>query len=612
MATLSDELDAGRRRPPESPGRSATCRRSQKSLDDPTCIPRGESPDSASNGVSPLRDFRIREPGPSFDERYLRLRSIEINGKGHCRPGYRILYNTLIHEVNAPVPTPADLPEDTWINGASCWTAREKSLLFSHIPAGDSSLRNTRKLADHIGTKSEPEVRRYLELLHQASVENSLLTNSSSPVSLEAVPAAWEIPQSIEDQLEASAAALAYEVKKADIEREKLRHGKHWLLDTALSECVEAEIEAASTVQSRSSSQHENKTLDCVPAAALLHLSNWLELSKLFMSSSADHTLSWVDLIQHNDERPSIYHTAFSDFYNLTVGLTKRIVAAALFQAMSHLRNTDEDGQDRIVREEDVRAACRMLGLRSEWRGFWIGLPRRYKMEVFTLGKVAESSDKNVRGEVLDLAKVEKFLRSSAEHFSSMSPDQLSEKNDIFSGENEETQSDSSTHDESHFWTNVSLTEHSQVIAEEVPDADKFESSFEFSTSDESSSSSADEVFDRTNGSSPRTSLHDRDKAETMYLESLDQQASRKEERRLREVLGVRAGEDSIRDGEADLSRDLHKRKWLEAMEDWRHKIIWRPEWEEFQILPAPEAFQDMGARAEQAKKRRIERYHQP
>jgi hypothetical protein len=123
--------------------------------------------------------------------------------------------------------------------------------------------------------------------------------------------------------------------------------------------------------------------------AQLFHLSKWLRLSeRAFMNSSIPgNNWNFVD-----DKPPSVWATAFDDFYSLAVSLTRRLVLTTLFISTSRIRAKRElipTTQD-VVRRKDVEAAIESLGLSHNSKEWWKKSATRLRLEVFD-----EPPDKN-------------------------------------------------------------------------------------------------------------------------------------------------------------------------------------------------------------------------
>ncbi|TKX21194.1 putative DNA binding protein 13 [Elsinoe australis] len=549
-----------------------------------------------------IRDPRMWKRGPSFSEKELKSRLKKKRLRGRYRPKYRDLYNSVIESAIDPTIDNSGLLLEPSDIGVSQWTSDEKALLFSRLAAWGRG--NCHKLSEWVGTKSETEVRDYLDHLLQGSVEDYLTSTRYFGIGLDEIPSAFEVPPECEAELDFAAEALCQRVENSDKKREKSRHGKYWLLDGAVAAEVEgAPEEPGPKVQVPDPSGEANIVAEVqstqqspVEAASLLHLGNWLELASLFMSSSADYQSSWVDIIESNDERPSIFYTAFSDFHTLAIILTKRIIQASIFQAMSRLRASDRNEPEHIVRHQDVQTACRIMGL-GDWKDFWTGLPRRRRLEVFTRGKYAGPDKRTNKAKILNYDQVEAFLQSTSMDEAAL--DEFEEGKDAAMESVEGGSSDSGLFYDSDFWTDAPTSEHGQDATQQQ--------SAPLNVNREASEPEKVEVD--SNASSTDVPPYDRDKAETAYLEALDLQASRQEASRLWAILKSKPPEDGPKDEEVNLpAPPPRKRKKMEEIEDWRDKVEYRPEWQEFETVPGPEHFAAMGKIGRDAKKTRLEK----
>ena len=130
--------------------------------------------------------------------------------------------------------------------------------------------------------------------------------------------------------------------------------------------------------QSKAEEDDERATLEHWPAARLLNAPNWVELSdELFMRQvpldkpyKLGYAPDWQSLALRGQE-PSIYHTAFSDFHDLAINVTRRLVQVSINQALSRLRAHDyRDARNYMptakapkIRRVDAQAAIDLLGM---------------------------------------------------------------------------------------------------------------------------------------------------------------------------------------------------------------------------------------------------------
>lgn len=270
--------------------------------------------------------------------------------------------------------------------GATTWTSIEKDTLFASLTS--LGRHDVKRIADAIGSKSEYEVTEYLSLLRAARHElASRLSKDGRPLTALDLPAACELSEDCEDALEVAADAIAWDVEKSDQAKEQKRHGRYWLLDDQVAAQVECEIARAPP-----SDTHESA--NPVAAAELLHLGNWLELTEVLVRHDTDYDNLWNFQDEFDVRQLSIFHTAFNDFHNLAVSLTRRLVQATIFQATSRLRALDVVSRRRAeeVRHQDVYAAAQVLGLSDDWSGFWIGCARRNNLQIHTRAKIGHNS----------------------------------------------------------------------------------------------------------------------------------------------------------------------------------------------------------------------------
>ena len=108
------------------------------------------------------------------------------------------------------------------------------------------------------------------------------------------------------------------------------------------------ELSSASGTLSEEDVARGRAALEYWPGGRLFNAPNWLELMHdLFMVQIPPDkpyiigtAPNWRELAIRGQE-PSIYHTAFSDFYDLTVNITRRLVRVCINQALSRTRAAD-------------------------------------------------------------------------------------------------------------------------------------------------------------------------------------------------------------------------------------------------------------------------------
>ncbi|PHH80711.1 hypothetical protein CDD83_3673 [Cordyceps sp. RAO-2017] len=222
-------------------------------------------------------------------------------------------------------------------------------------------------IAARVGTKSPIEVGHYLDFLAEA-LRLRRLRDRRSFLELAEYPAAVELSQQCCRAQEEAADALSLRQEHREAQREKKKWGDYW----DVTHRVAARLDHGRDADVRQS----------LAFARMFHLGRWLRLSeRLFMNSSipADN---WTSV---NDVPPSVWATAFDDFYSLVVSVTRRLVQTTLFVSMSRIRAKRElipKTRD-IVRRRDAEAAIASLGMEPNARRFWPECARRLRLNVY-------------------------------------------------------------------------------------------------------------------------------------------------------------------------------------------------------------------------------------
>lgn len=356
------------------------------------------NPESRGHRVPESEDFELNEHSDVMARRVEnRKRSasprprskqskVDKRRKMNSDSQYRELVNEQIEDVNNP--------KSEWIEpkvgrgvwkasrkmqvGASIWRPSEKNRLF--IALEKVGKHDLKALSEFIGTKSQAEVQQYIQVFEGEMEKRGKSGRISSWKIHEVdIPAAVEISVECEQILEEAADALADKVEKNQREKEIRKWGADaWLLSAENVSWIEKETQdkAGDTV-----------IKEVLPSAELLHLRNWLKISKgVFMNPTDRPNQNWQSLLRPGDE-VGIYASAFQDFGHLTVNLTKRIMAASLFCAESRLRADDswyarKHGRQPKVTHVDVAQAIEGMGLKLDSHEFWRTAPRRNNLEM--------------------------------------------------------------------------------------------------------------------------------------------------------------------------------------------------------------------------------------
>ncbi|KAK5112340.1 hypothetical protein LTR62_004303 [Meristemomyces frigidus] len=438
---------------------------------------------------------------------------------------YRDLINLAISEV-AETSRPPDEPLGPSQVGASYWTSLEKELLFCTLQkTGRTNLRALRRA---IETKTEAEIGVYLALLGDGLDETAF--NRSRKEEYLHVPAAFEIDRELEARLDDAADSLRRKIELRDDDQEQERYGDDWLVDEKLAAHIESQIEvledvADSAQQPVSASGVQGTQSDVQPAYELLSPAIMLHLSStLFMNASLGSEQNWRELLPSDGslDGPAMYRTAFEDLHNLVVSLTRRLVQASLYQASSRLRANDASRTNwhpsADVREVDVRSVVDILGVRPSCGSYWTSFPERSGMDVYTgIKKYRDGRQTSKNGVQLTPHEIRFELSGGSALLPNVNADD--ERAEV-------TLSDYDSDD---------LTSTSSSDSASVSDA----------YDDEGSDDQKDQVLifsmdehrvsaKRKRQQSPSALLE----TETLYLEHIDQEASKEEQNRLLQLLG--------------------------------------------------------------------------
>ena len=367
-------------------------------------VPRKAKAKVPKSGKDRSRNDRIKREG----SRGSSVESEDLNGtvnaashkvKSDIIRSYRNLLNSRIVEVLEPTEasgTDALPPSQI---GTSFWTSSEKHRLFAAIQSLGPG--NLQALATAIGTKAEPEIKAYILLLQEGVRE--LETKTVQQFGPGDVSAAIETePDSLKAE---ELVATAIEKRSRTIEEaiEKKQWGEEsWLIDD----------DAAASLENRHGSSNEETAKDdgledsrheaphitsddeqsdegSITSTELLNAATLLQLSRSLFMNSIDPVMNWQTLLQEEglDQRPSIRRTAFDDFHNLVVSLTRRLMQASIFQALSRLRASSESRLLPYVNGFDVAAARETMGLKTQRPEYWVDAVKRCGVEVYSDSK---------------------------------------------------------------------------------------------------------------------------------------------------------------------------------------------------------------------------------
>ncbi|EME85482.1 uncharacterized protein MYCFIDRAFT_193778 [Pseudocercospora fijiensis CIRAD86] len=128
--------------------------------------------------------------------------------------------------------------------------------------------------------------------------------------------------------------------------------------------------------------------------ASLFRLPILLQLMRnVFMNNGEQEHLNWnhTKPILEDSSEPAIYKSALEDLTTIAENLTRRLVQAAIFQAMTRLRAGDSSRSDwtplAAIREVDVHQAVDLLGMKPEWHRYWADVVERNRLAVYSDSK---------------------------------------------------------------------------------------------------------------------------------------------------------------------------------------------------------------------------------
>lgn len=251
----------------------------------------------STSSRSNLRKY-IRLKG-CYNDNYRKLLNTTISEAGHIAVDDDL--DTLNPMLNLP---PSNL-------GGTSWTTDEKRIFFRAVARyGRDDLP---RVASSLNNKSEQEVRAHLEFMQNKLLQHARSEHGGLKSASDEMHAAIEVSDECLEELDTCADALAWYQFTWEAKQEHKTHGQFWLLDREMADEVSMSLddgndEAATSEgdsESGDSPQENSVQASCpskasrntsrsgslevpnhVPAAELLNLSNFLELSeKVFMNS---------------------------------------------------------------------------------------------------------------------------------------------------------------------------------------------------------------------------------------------------------------------------------------------------------------------------------------
>ena len=334
---------------------------------------------------------------------------------------YRVFFNSVLQDaVNGSAFESAEDFEPGQL-GLTCWSKEDKHKLLTKLNA--TGIHNLPAFTKAVANKTELEVRAYLlTLSHSAEDMRSAVRNGPNgkkgPLSYSQIPASAEISAECNALLDDKAEELRRSVEEYEAQRERDNFGAYWLLNHETAGKLEDRLNQSSSDPSAElmhAARGEKGFESVSPAAELLALPNWLELSTRFFMNrcSENRDENWMSISPGWSETPAIFATAFMDFHNLAVSFTRRVISAAIFEAASRIRARDvTEGKkpSRSMHRGDVLAALQVLGVASISDEYWVTLARRSNLRVEDAKQQSTEIQKSAK-QPIDYDEVERRLR---------------------------------------------------------------------------------------------------------------------------------------------------------------------------------------------------------
>ena len=510
--------------------------------------------------------------------------------KGLYNDSYRQLLNEEIRDALLPTTESHDRLPQSQI-GVTIWTPMEKESFFTALSRLGKD--NVRGIASRIGSKSELEVQEYIQLLHQGLLEKTSNEPRRQLLGFTDMPAAIQLSQECCSELEKAADALASRQNRYEEQKEQQKWGHSWLLNSDVNFWVEEHL---------AEKDGSHNLREVLPAAELLNLRNWLELStRVFMNPAAPREEeNWQSLAEPGEE-PSIRATAFADFHRLAISVTKKLVSTTIFCSMSRLRAMDPRSFNRydIIKPTDVEAAAKIIGLEPNSSGFWRDCPRRCNLDIIK-STLAAAGDQSPMG----YDEVENILNNRMKSSQSAAPPdgeagrpaislQASSSPDISPPESSDRVSSSGSELQSET-EDVEMDSPARNLAFEYLQGVEIE----YNGPIDPSGSEFEHPHIRKKRMKKDTMAREAlDRAHVEYTEAFDIQASLLEEQRLWNIL-KRKPPFAVKPEEVELpKRPTQERKEEDELKDWRDRMQFWSQWETLDQPVPTHAFSRPAAR---------------
>lgn len=162
-----------------------------------------------------------------------RIRKYHLEGR--YNDAYRELFNEQVSHAATRFQPTRDFQDYTTQVGASVWTSEEQALFFAALERlGRDDIPG---IAKAITTKSVPEIRTLLLLLQDAAAKHG-----DVGVTLRDIPAAIDVSDECNKQLDITAEALAWYQETFEESQERERYGDYWLITPAVADEIETAV----------------------------------------------------------------------------------------------------------------------------------------------------------------------------------------------------------------------------------------------------------------------------------------------------------------------------------------------------------------------------------
>ena len=515
--------------------------------------------------------------------------------KGHYNDQYLDVFKHT-YETDDPQNLALEVPPTQL--GAVFWEAAEKTKLYDAV--GRKGRHDLKALSRFVRTKSELEVKAYLNFLRQEETDRQMFEAQPKNISHADIPAAIEIGPSCEALLDKAAEALSAFQEQFDIAAGE-RKSKSWLINPAIAMELDksADESETNTDDSPTVKIGDEDPQGYAEKTRLYHLSTFLELSERFyMNQGSGDT--WHDLAAPG-EQPAMTMDLLEDMHDLVVNYVRRLIQSILFVVKSRIRSSTSSfyKPSRVVKHEDVLTALDILNVDINLWDYWRQMPRRNELLVVHKNFVKRFDPDTV----LSYDEVEKALlnRTRRRSQSTMSEELVQNEDSSTEPTDEEN--------------GASYNAHSDEAADSDADEDVIpttETRTHHSGDEGDVVSSSDDDHDNVNAAHSSDSpvpLSKRKRVEMLeantndYMETIDQRARQHEESRLFQLLNVDFDKVIKEEDVYDIHRRPKEvRKSISETKGW--SAVYQSQWEIERELMVQPSFTD---KTPEVKRRKVD-----